>query len=178
MKRHASAMKLARNNPKRALCRPLLAERAGGFVRRQDASAWLVTRSAVARWIVVVLGLTTLGLLWACDPSRWGVEMCRFHAATGLYCPACGITRATHALLHGHLVSALRYNAAWVVLLVPLGTAVMREFLVQRPGQACNIRRQVRRPGWWALGLLVCLALFTLARNLPWYPFVLLTPPG
>ena len=42
---------------------------------------------------------------------------CPFFALTNHLCPGCGTTRALAALLHGHFVTALHYNAAFVFLL-------------------------------------------------------------
>jgi hypothetical protein len=42
---------------------------------------------------------------------------CPLHALTGLSCPACGATRATHWLLHGDVGRAFGFNAAYVVCL-------------------------------------------------------------
>ena len=36
---------------------------------------------------------------------------CYFHKVTGGYCPACGNTRSVIALLHGNVLSAVKYNA-------------------------------------------------------------------
>jgi hypothetical protein len=35
---------------------------------------------------------------------------CPFKLITGLSCPGCGIQRAIHAILHGHVVEAIQYN--------------------------------------------------------------------
>ena len=50
---------------------------------------------------------------------------CRFLAVTGLYCPACGGTRALNALLSGHLITSLKFNPA-----VAFGAAVFVCFMV------------------------------------------------
>jgi len=46
------------------------------------------------------------------NPSAGGIHFpaCPFHQMTGLWCPACGLTRGTYQLLHGHLAAALSYN--------------------------------------------------------------------
>ena len=43
------------------------------------------------------------------DPSDGGLP-CTFKFLTGYDCPGCGSQRALHALLHGHLLQALRFN--------------------------------------------------------------------
>lgn len=45
------------------------------------------------------------------------------HTLTGLQCPGCGISRATHAMLHGNLAEALAYNYFFVVS-IPYFSAV------------------------------------------------------
>ena len=38
------------------------------------------------------------------------VPHCFFHRITGYYCPGCGGTRATSALLHGHFLQSLYFH--------------------------------------------------------------------
>jgi hypothetical protein len=52
--------------------------------------------------------LLSLYLINPC--SYWFVPKCPFKLITGLNCPACGIQRFLHALLHGHLHEAITYN--------------------------------------------------------------------
>ena len=54
----------------------------------------------------------------AVDPSdRGAFPTCPFRAVTGLWCPGCGMTRATHHLLHGDVLGALRFNALLPIVL-------------------------------------------------------------
>ena len=94
------------------------------------------------------------------DPSAPGSRFpgCMFHQATGLWCPGCGLTRATHDLLHGDVVSALGSNLFTpFVLLAVVAT-------------------------WWAwtrrsFGLLIgAMVLFAMLRNVPAAPFDALAP--
>ena len=54
------------------------------------------------------------------NPSAGGFHFptCPFHQMTGLWCPACGLTRGTYQLLHGHVATALSYNLFTPVVLV------------------------------------------------------------
>ena len=56
------------------------------------------------------------------DPNKPGnlLPKCPFNWLTGLNCPACGVTRMVHALLHGDVVAAFHFNAVMLVLGVPL----------------------------------------------------------
>lgn len=48
----------------------------------------------------------------------WWAPRCAWHDLTGLRCPGCGLTRATHHLLHGEVWLALQSNP--LAPLVPL----------------------------------------------------------
>ena len=98
---------------------------------------------------------------------------CAFRRITGLYCPGCGGTRCTKHLLNGDLPGALAMNPVIVVLFLVaasiIGIAVVREWK-GRPDAFPLI------PGWLAWTLTVMVVGFALTRNLPWWPFTLLTP--
>jgi len=118
----------------------------------------------VAR-ITVVAAVLVIALLalFHFDPAVSRIfPPCLFRMATGLYCPGCGSLRATHALLHGHLVEACAMNPLMAVSLPILTILYLR-----RSG-----RQQVWLP-WCALVILVAYAIL---RNIPAWPFVLLAP--
>ncbi len=130
-------------------------------------------------WVLVVLGVPAglvLLLLWRYDPTRSSIPLCAFHAATGLHCPGCGATRATHELLHGRVLAALRDNALWVLSLPVVAYEVLAEALLllynrRLPGNL------LRKPWFlWTAGVVAI--VFAVLRNIPLYPLVLLAPPG
>jgi hypothetical protein len=135
---------------------------------RTDRNRWRMTLGALLAGVLVAL--------WWVDPARLHVPLCQLHALTGLYCPGCGATRATHELLHGRLLAALRCNALWVSVL-PFGAYT---------GLSEWRRRRRRRPLWgdpsrrrWPLVVLgVAVVAFFVLRNVPVYPLLLLTRPG
>ena len=98
------------------------------------------------------------------DPAMQSfLPPCLFHAYTGLHCPGCGATRALHRLAHGDCIAALRLNAL-VVLGLPLGCVIA----------VCRKSRGL--PSSWLRAFFVCTALFGVARNIPLFPFTLLSP--
>ena len=65
---------------------------------------------AIGLLLVVILAVLTL-----VDPAQsiW-IPKCPVKLLTGLQCPGCGFQRAAHALLHGDVLGALRFN--WFLL--------------------------------------------------------------
>jgi hypothetical protein len=67
---------------------------------------------------VGVAGAVAAGYVVAVDPSEAAVSIaCAFHAATGWWCPGCGLTRAAHHLLRGDIGTALSYHALVPIVL-------------------------------------------------------------
>ncbi|MCC3769412.1 DUF2752 domain-containing protein [Streptomyces sp. UNOC14_S4] len=126
--------------------------------------------SSLARRLAAPFGVLTgagaaFAYVGAVDPNRPGhYPVCPLLRWTGLYCPACGGLRGTHALTHGDLTTALGANAlavagyaAFAALWVAWVTAALRG----REG----LRLPLRATHWWAAATLVL--AFTVVRNLP-----------
>ncbi len=98
------------------------------------------------------------------DPSSsHAFPLCPLKLITGLDCPFCGGLRATHALAHGHVVEAASHNLLFV-LAVPFLVVAWCAWLLRslgRPAPDLTLPRSAR------IALLVVLAVFTVARNLP-----------
>jgi hypothetical protein len=112
-------------------------------------------------WLVVMVGLAVLFFLNPAD--CWFLPRCLFHQLTGLNCPGCGLTRAGHELLRGHLAVAFRDNAL-LVLSLPWLLWLAGRFLWQR--QRGRPNPVTIRPAWCWLAFAVVVA-FTVLRNLP-----------
>ncbi len=116
-------------------------------------------------WLVsaaIMIG-TALIALWWVDPAEIAIPLCTLHATTGLQCPGCGATRATHELLHGRLIAAMHYNALWVLLLPVLiyaGTSHVRLILSGRPMPGDLSRRR-----WFWVTIVVLAMVFWVLRN-------------
>jgi len=127
----------------------------------------ITTPPSLTLFAVAVLGLAALGVsavVFFFNPSAYVFyPTCQFHALTGLYCTGCGGTRAVYQLLHGHVLSALKDNALFVLALPILAVWGVR-FVVQ---QLRNRQTALQlRPKWVWLFLAVAL-VFTVLRNLP-----------
>lgn len=95
---------------------------------------------------------------------------CLFHALTELYCPGCGATRAVLALLQLDFIRAVRMNALFVLLALPILCILALE------GLRGTLFFSIRAHKLLGYGFLVAALAFTLLRNIPAYPFTLLAP--
>jgi len=126
--------------------------------------------------LLATAGGGLLALLWWFDPKQIGIPACGLYLATGLHCPGCGATRATHELLHGRLLSALHYNGFWVLVLPMVlyaAASELRRFTHGRPLPG----DLAARPRWW-IAVAVLSVVFFVLRNVPAYPLNLLAPPS
>lgn len=118
---------------------------------------------------VIVLG----AVLFCFDPTHYGFyPACAFHETTGLWCAGCGATRALYQLLHGHVLTAFRFNPLLIVSLPLLAWFAARQLVRFAKNQPCPVNV---RPVWlwFTLGVLV---VFTVVRNLPVIPPAMLPP--
>ena len=93
---------------------------------------------------------------------------CPIHEFLHLQCPGCGGTRAVAALLRGHIVEAMQFNAL-ITLLLPFAAAY---------GILFYARRLQRKPIRWPhpspavlFAAFSLAAVFTVVRNLPIHLF-------
>jgi len=98
------------------------------------------------------------------NPDRGGGVPCPFHLVTGLWCPACGATRALHALVHGDLPEAMARNPLFVALL-PVGAWLWMAWASPRLGGP-TLGHLPRRRLVVTILVLVTVA-FGVLRNLP-----------
>lgn len=107
--------------------------------------------------------LTTAVYVAVDDPSNGGIHLpCPFRSITGWWCPGCGLTRATHHLLRGDLVQALRFH---LFVLVVLGAIAASWWSWVRRSMNRPVRVRVPVAAQVAAG--VVLVAFGVIRNLP-----------
>jgi hypothetical protein len=116
--------------------------------------------AALFSWICI-LAVAWLNIF---NPNSWALGLsCPFHSITGLHCPGCGATRALLELMRGHWAAALHLNPL-VVCTVPPAACLL--LWCRRPRIPSGL--------WWTM--LVSAVAFGIMRNIPAYPFTLLSP--
>ena len=82
-----------------------------------DSASWLhrLLRDAHLR----ACSVAALALPFLPPDGISGLQLCPFHAWTGLPCPGCGLTRCGSHLLHGHFARAVDYHPFGLVI-IPL----------------------------------------------------------
>lgn len=104
-------------------------------------------------------------LLLRFPPTQYSFyPRCPLHDLLHLQCPGCGATRAVAAILRGHFMEALHFNALVTLLLpfaVAYGILCYSRLLQRKP-----IRMPQPRPALIYSALTVA-AVFTVVRNLP-----------
>ncbi len=141
------------------VCRAEVVEELGaaGYCSGSTRSPWF----PLSLTAVVVIGVV---FLWWFDPAKTHLPMCGFYAVTGLQCPGCGATRATHELLHGRLTAAWHYNALWVASW-PLVVFLLayQLFWGRTSGRFPAGFQALQKPAWLALA--AAAVAFFVARN-------------
>lgn len=126
-------------------------------------------------WTFAGLGLFCIVMaLWPWRNEVFALSPgCVFYRLTHLHCPGCGGTRCMRALSDGRVLTALRMNPLIFSALAWLGVFWLRGVLRE---WAVIARKPLVFPtsgGWWIAAVVL---LFSVLRNLPWWPFCLLAP--
>ena len=107
-----------------------------------------------------------LALVYAVDPSQHALTPpCPYLTMLGLACPGCGLTRATHALLHGDVARAFAFNP-WAFVATP---ALVTFLVLPHLTGADRTARLRTRISWVMLALTIA---FWVWRNTDAYPFI------
>ena len=134
-------------------------------VRVSARSAWLLATSAAVAAVPVLYRFNPLEVHF--------YPRCPLFVMTGIYCPGCGALRAGHALLHGHLLTALDYNALLVLAAPFLAYALAAQAIPALTGRRIPVRTLSGREAKAVMWVFIA---FMLLRNLPLYPLSVLAP--
>ena len=99
---------------------------------------------------------------------------CAFYNLTGIYCPGCGLGRATVALLHLNIPLAFRNNPVMVLLLPVLFYYFLKQYIAFVFDKDLLPFFEITTP--MAVVLAVVIVLFWILRNIPIAPFTYLAP--
>lgn len=100
---------------------------------------------------------------------------CTFKKVTGWDCAGCGGQRSLHHLLHFHWKEAIQNNA-FLVLLLPY-FLVLIYYAIKDFIYGTGYPKNFWFSGKMALIFVGLIFIYTIIRNLPFYPFILLSPP-
>lgn len=130
------------------------------------------TRAWVGPVSVAAAGLVGAAYVATNNPSGGAAYLpCPFYGLTGLWCPGCGLTRASHLLLNGDVPGALGMNLFLPVVVGILGYAWLAWFSGTLGRPLPSLGRV--RPWVWTV-LYVAAIAFAVLRNLP--AFAVLAP--
>lgn len=99
---------------------------------------------------------------------------CGLYRATGLLCPGCGGQRAFHHLLHGHILTALQYNAVFILglpFLIYLYYIIINVYIFNKKGYLNSFVFT----GKFGYSILIIFSIFFILRNIPYKPFIYLS---
>lgn len=128
---------------------------------------------------LMLLTLLFLGLLFyffQFDPSqnKGAFLRCPSNLIFGINCPGCGAQRALHYLLHLDFLSALQSNILFVISFPFVLYILLNYFVMKWNGIKKTIPFITNKVV--IIGLLIVIILFGIIRNIPSYPFTLLSP--
>lgn len=125
--------------------------------------------------LVILLGFIVLAvLLYIFSPLDGVFPPCPFNYLTGLYCPGCGSLRSMHSIFHGQFINAIDYNILVVFLLLIFAYIFFTELDFTIKGRP--ILKRIYFNKTFTISLIAVIVLFTILRNIDYYPFSLLAP--
>ena len=102
--------------------------------------------------------------VWAVDPNQSGhYPVCPTYAIAGVYCPGCGMLRATHDLTHLDVAGAMARNPFAPVILAGLVALFVVWVRARWRGRPLTWDP----PRWMPWAVAVAFVVLTVARNIP-----------
>lgn len=117
--------------------------------------------------IVLLMVATFAAIYYLYDPTHSQLApKCIFHTLTGFDCPACGVQRVVHSLLHGNFVKAFFLNP-FLVIAVPYLVIVAITTFVK--SEVIAPLRNIAQHRYVIWGYVVIFFLWWIVRNSSWW---------
>lgn len=120
-------------------------------------------RRYILRAAAAVAVAALIAIYFIFDPQEGFFPRCPSRMITGLNCPGCGSQRALHALLHGDVAQAVKYNLLMVAMLPVMGVLTAAEVLRDRYPRFYNAANSRTL----CIILLAAVIIWGVVRNLP-----------
>src|SRR5580765_485237 len=121
--------------------------------------------------IFIIAAVAILLLYFFVEPKNGILPKCFFHELTGLYCPGCGVQRSFHALLNGHVLTAIDYNLLFILFLPLIIYFILAFALGKKHPSSSFIYKPV-----FSFTVVIVVVSFWVLRNIPVIPFSWLAP--
>ena len=121
--------------------------------------------------IFIIAAGAILLLYFFVEPKNGILPKCFFHELTGLYCPGCGVQRSFHALLNGHVLTAIDYNLLFILFLPLIIYFILAFALSKKHLSSSFIYKPV-----FSFSVVIVVVSFWVLRNIPVIPFSWLAP--
>ena len=121
--------------------------------------------------ILIIAAGVILLLYFFVEPKNGILPKCFFHELTGLYCPGCGVQRSFHALLNGHILTAIDYNLLFILFLPLIIYFILAFALSKKHPSSSFIYKPV-----FSFTVVIVVVSFWVLRNIPVIPFSWLAP--
>lgn len=128
-------------------------------------------RAQFPRYLIFGLLIVGATLVFFFNPESVRYPPCFFKMITGLQCPGCGSARASYHLLHGHFLTAIDNNLLFVAAIVPVAIDGASR-LYSRESFFVKFRLFNYMRSWHVMLIVM---IFWILRNLPVYPFIVLS---
>ena len=125
--------------------------------------------------LILILSTVAAAILYYFNPvTSKSYPSCPFYYFTGLYCPGCGSLRGTNQLLHGHFLNALDYNAFMVLSIPFVAYLLLGELGLEFKGE--KVFKNINFSPLFYKKLISVILIYWVVRNIPYYPFTILSP--
>ena len=121
--------------------------------------------------ILIIAAGAILLLYFFVEPKNGILPKCFFHELTGLYCPGCGVQRSFHALLNGHILTAIDYNLLFILFLPLIIYFILAFALGKKHPSSSFIYKSA-----FSFTVVIMVVSFWVFRNIPYTPFSWLAP--